>query len=196
MADTSTHASTERTAGEVWVPPRPSTLELAAGAWSGGLAAAGAPVLTPAIVRLLAPLNRGGEEHLVAGTGDEGWFGPHSVAWKVHSDIAMLVAGIGAFMLQTLHPRAMAGVFDHSSFGGDFFGRTRRTGEFVQGVVYGTSEEAQAWCDTVLAVHERVVGSTPDGRAYAANEPELLHWVHCTEYLAIAAATAASPPTR
>ena len=104
-----------------------------------------------------------------------------------------------AFALQTLHPRAMAGVWDHSAFGGDFFGRTRRTGEFVQGVVYDPSAAAERRCDGLRRIHDRVVGHTPDGRPYSAGDPDLLEWVHVTEYLAIASANrrfAAHPMSR
>ena len=106
---------------------------------------------------------------------------------------------MAAFALQTLHPRAMAGVWDHSSFGGDFFGRTRRTGEFVQGVVYDPSDAAQRRCDVLRRIHTKVVGHTPDGRPYSAGDPDLLEWVHVTEYLAIASANrrfAAHPMSR
>lgn len=123
------------------------------------------------------------------GTGDPGWFGPDSVAWRVHADPAIFVAGVAAFALQSLHPLALAGVADHGSFAEDFFGRTQRTGMFVAGVVYGSSAEAQARVDEVHRVHERVIGVAPDGRHYSANDPDLLEWVHVTEYLAIAAAS-------
>ena len=33
----------------------------------------------------------------------------------------------------------------------------------------------------VRAVHERVVGTAPDGRPYAASDPHLLRWVHVAE---------------
>jgi uncharacterized protein (DUF2236 family) len=122
------------------------------------------------------------------GVGDPGWFGPDSVAWKVHADTSVFVAGMAAFALQALHPLALAGVADHSSFAQDFMGRTRRTGEFVTGVVYGSSAEAAHRVAGVHRIHEHVVGVAPDGRPYSANDPELLEWVHITEYLAIAAA--------
>ena len=51
----------------------------------------------------------------------------------------------------------------------------------------------------VRKVHEPVVGVAPDGRPYAANDPDLLDWVHIAEYLAIAAANrrfALHPMTR
>ena len=187
-----------------WVPPTPSLVETAAGAAAGAWAALGAPVLIRLVRMGLAPL--GVSRHgtlptpdLNGASGDPGWFGPDSVTWRVHADTSMLVAGMTAFALQTLHPRAMAGVWDHSAFGGDFFGRTRRTGEFVQGVVYDPSAAAQRRCDTLRRIHDRVVGQTPDGRPYSAGDTDLLEWVHVTEYLAIASANrrfAAHPMSR
>jgi uncharacterized protein (DUF2236 family) len=55
-------------------------------------------------------------------------------------------------------------------------------------VVYGSSAEAARRVAGVRRIHERVVGVAPDGRPYSANDPELLEWVHITEYMAIAAA--------
>jgi len=47
--------------------------------------------------------------------GDPGLFGPHSVVWKVHADFsAMMVGGLSSLMIQALHPRALAAVWDHS----------------------------------------------------------------------------------
>jgi uncharacterized protein (DUF2236 family) len=195
---------------EPWVPPTPSLVETAAGAAAGAWAAVGAPVLVRVVRRGLGPLGVSRDGRLSSTNGaqgngehtddqDPGWFGPDSVTWRVHADTSMLVAGMTAFALQTLHPRAMAGVWDHSAFGGDFFGRTRRTGEFVQGVVYDPSTAAQRRCEGLRRIHDRVVGHTPDGRPYSAADPELLEWVHVTEYLAIAAANrrfAAHPMSR
>ena len=49
--------------------------------------------------------------------GDPGLFGPGSVPWRVHSDFTcMLIGGIAALLMQTLHPLALAGVWDHSKF--------------------------------------------------------------------------------
>jgi uncharacterized protein (DUF2236 family) len=183
---------------EAWVPPTASLVETAAGAAAGAWAAVGAPVLVRLARHGLAPLgvSRDGKVSAPNGDGadgdgadgDPGWFGPDSVTWRVHADTSMLVAGMTAFALQALHPRAMAGVWDHSAFGGDFFGRTRRTGEFVQGVVYDPSPAAERRCAALRRIHDRVVGHTPDGRPYSAGDPDLLEWVHVTEYLAIASA--------
>jgi uncharacterized protein (DUF2236 family) len=193
---------------EPWVPPTASLVETAAGAAAGAWAAVGAPVLVRLVRRGLGPLgvSRDAESAFrhaagagAGAAGDPGWFGPDSVTWRVHADTSMLVAGMTAFALQTLHPRAMAGVWDHSAFGGDFFGRTRRTGEFVQGVVYDPSAAAERRCAALRRIHDRVVGHTPDGRPYSAGDPDLLEWVHVTEYLALASANrrfAAHPMSR
>ena len=189
---------------DLWIPPTPSLVETAAGAAAGAWAAVGAPVLVRLVRRGLGPLGVSRDGRMPTANGqtgdpDPGWFGPDSVTWRVHADTSMLVAGMTAFALQTLHPRAMAGVWDHSAFGGDFFGRTRRTGEFVQGVVYDPSAAAQRRCEGLRRIHDRVVGHTPDGRPYSAADPDLLEWVHITEYLAIASANrrfAAHPMSR
>ncbi len=173
-----------------WVPSTPSSAELVGGIAGGLFGALAAPVIAGPILQAMTGLGPGpGSRPIDVGEmGDPGWFGPGSVAWRVHSDPSLLVAGIAAFTLQALHPLAMAGVAEHSAFSDDFMGRTRRTGEFVQGVVYGSTARAERLCRMVRKVHEPVVGVAPDGRPYAANDPELLDWVHIAEYLAIAAA--------
>ena len=173
-----------------WIPPTPGTAELLAGIGGGLFGALAAPVIAGPVLGSMAALGPGPEGRPTdpADAGDPGWFGPDSVAWRVHQDPSLLVAGIAAFTLQSLHPLAMAGVAEHSAFSDDFLGRTRRTGEFVQGVVYGSSRRAEHLCATVRRVHRSVVGLAPDGRPYDASDPELLDWVHIAEYLAIAAA--------
>jgi uncharacterized protein (DUF2236 family) len=113
--------------------------------------------------------------------GDPGWFGPGSVTWRVHADPSMLVGGIAALLLQALHPPTMAGVADHSNYRDDPLGRLARTGSFVVGTTYGSSEAAERLVRIVKAVHTRVVGTTPEGVPYDANDPDLITWVHATE---------------
>lgn len=176
----------------VWVPAGPSLRELLGSTAVGAGVAGGRPLITAALGAAAARRRRGPAArpdtvgHGQA--GDPGWFGPESTAWKVQADTSMFVAGIAAFALQLLHPLALAGVVDHSSFADDFLGRVMRTGEFVQGVVFGDSAEAERRTATVRRVHRRVVGTAPDGRPYDASDPDLLEWVHLGEYLAIAAA--------
>lgn len=117
-----------------------------------------------------------------APAGDPGWFGPGSVTWRVHSEFpGMLAGGLCALMLQTLHPLALAGVYDHSRFRDDLVGRLRRTTNFVAGTTYAPCAEVDRLVARVRSIHARVHGTLPDGRAYAAADPQLLAWVHVTE---------------
>lgn len=113
--------------------------------------------------------------------GDPGYFGPESVTWKVHSDGAMLIGGVRALLVQTMHPLAMAGVAEHSDYKRHPLDRLANTSSFVASTTFGTTEQADAAFALVTRVHERVVGTAPDGRAYSANDPHLLSWVHHAE---------------
>ncbi|WAJ38577.1 oxygenase MpaB family protein [Pseudomonas sp. GOM7] len=114
--------------------------------------------------------------------GDVGLFGPQSMVWEVHADFtAMMVGGVSALLLQMLHPLALAGVWDHSNFRQDMLGRLRRTSLFIAGTSYGGLQDAEQLIDKVRRIHLQVVGHAPDGRAYAASDPELLTWVHVSE---------------
>ncbi len=115
-------------------------------------------------------------------TGDPGQFGPDSVTWRVHAEFpGMLAGGLCALMLQALHPRALAAVYDHSNFREDLVGRLRRTTHFVAGTTYAPTAEAERLIARVRAIHARIAGYTSDGQPYRADEPALLTWVHVTE---------------
>ena len=114
--------------------------------------------------------------------GDPGWFGPDSATWRVHSDFpGMLAGGLAALTLQTLHPLALAGVWDHSNFRGDLVGRLRRTTAFVGGTTYAPRAQVEALIAHVRQIHTHIIGHAEDGRPYAADDPALLTWVHVTE---------------
>jgi uncharacterized protein (DUF2236 family) len=113
---------------------------------------------------------------------DDGLFGPASVVWRVHGDVTtMMVGGVAALLLQMLHPAVLAGVWDHSNFRHDMLGRLRRTARFIAQTSYGSRDEAAQAIARVRAVHDKVIGTLPDGTPYAANDPHLLAWVHVTE---------------
>lgn len=114
--------------------------------------------------------------------GDPGLFGPDSVTWKIHADFpSMMVGGLAALLLQSLHPLALAGVWDHSSFRRDVLGRLRNTTAFVARTTYAPRAAAEAAIARVVEIHHHVRGIAPDGRAYRADDPHLLAWVHCAE---------------
>ncbi|HEX2680805.1 MAG TPA: oxygenase MpaB family protein, partial [Candidatus Dormibacteraeota bacterium] len=47
---------------------------------------------------------------------DDGLFGPGSVVWRVNRDRCFPLAGMRSLMVQALHPLAMAGVAQHSTW--------------------------------------------------------------------------------
>ncbi|MBA3525007.1 MAG: DUF2236 domain-containing protein, partial [Geodermatophilaceae bacterium] len=100
---------------------------------------------------------------------------------QVHGDAAMFVGGLRALLLQSLHPLAMAGVAGHSGYRGDPWGRLHRTSHFLAVTTFGTEADAEAMIARIRAIHERVRGTAPDGRPYAASDPHLLRWVHVAE---------------
>lgn len=107
---------------------------------------------------------------------------PDGVARRVHSDVpAMVIGGLSALFLQTLHPLVMAGVAEHSDYASDPIGRLRRTAEFVARTTFGDLDDADRAIRQVRRVHRSVHGVAPDGRAYSAADPALVTWVHVAE---------------
>jgi len=110
--------------------------------------------------------------------GAPGWFTPDDPIWTVHGSVATFLGGIRSLLLQALHPLALAGVDRHSSYREDPFGRLQRTGAFIAATTYGCVDLAEQTVRAVRSMHTRVRGTAPDGRAYSAQDPDLLLWVH------------------
>lgn len=109
-------------------------------------------------------------------------FAPSSVAWRVHGDVvSMMAGGIASLLLQMLHPKVLAGVWDHSDFRADMHGRLRRTAKFISITTFDSAPRAEALIERINQVHARVKGVLPDGRPYDALDPRLLAWVHVAE---------------
>ena len=114
--------------------------------------------------------------------GDPGLFGPQSIVWQVHGDfMSMMIGGISSLILQALHPSALAGVWDHSSFREDLKGRLGRTAFFIAATTYGNTEMASQALARVKKIHDSLGGTLLDGRPYKVSDPHLLYWVHLTE---------------
>ena len=110
---------------------------------------------------------------------DLGLFGPGSLAWRLHRHPAMLVGGLRALMIQALHPLAMAGVANHSNYRNDVWGRFNRSADYVTVTVFGSTAQAEAAGRKVRMVHRYIRGvDAVTGRPYAADDPDLLVWVH------------------
>lgn len=117
----------------------------------------------------------------VANGEDLGMFGPQSSAWVIHADACLIIGGVAALLHQMLHPLAMAGVADHSSYRTDPWGRLHRTSSFLAEVIYGDSTTAKSHIEHVKNIHTRIKGTAPDGRPYRADDPVLLEYIHVTE---------------
>jgi len=113
---------------------------------------------------------------------DPGYFGRGSAVWHVHGGTPVLVAGIRALLLQTLHPGAMAGVHDWSRYREDPLGRLSGTVRWVLTTSFGDRAQAESGSAFVSRLHERVSGTYPGPAGepvpYSAADPELLSWVH------------------
>nr|WP_240939830.1 oxygenase MpaB family protein [Planosporangium flavigriseum] len=111
-----------------------------------------------------------------------GLFGPDSVTWRVHSEPILALGGMRALYLQTLHPRAMAGVAQNSGYRTDPWGRLERTAIYIATVAYGTTAQAHQAGERLRRLHARMWATDPDtGERFRIDEPDLLRWVHVTE---------------
>ncbi len=119
----------------------------------------------------------------MVGTDDDlGLFGPDSVTWKVHAEPIIGLAGLRALCLQSLHPRAIAGVMQNSGYRADPWGRLERTVIYVATVVYGTTAQARAAGERIRKIHSKMRANDPDtGEEFRIDDRELLRWVHVTE---------------
>jgi len=118
----------------------------------------------------------------VGGDNDLGLFGPDSMTWRVHAEPILAIAGFRALYLQTLHPRAMAGLAQNSAYRHDPWGRLNRTATYVGTVAFGTTAEARQAGERVRRLHSRLRATDPDtGEEFRLDEPDLLRWVHVTE---------------
>jgi uncharacterized protein (DUF2236 family) len=122
----------------------------------------------------------------VVDPGDPPWCPPGSASWTIHGDASFAVGGVLALWTQALHPLALAGVMEHSDFQEHPIRRALRTGRFVYTTTFAPGAEAEEMCAQVRSIHERVSGTAPDGRPYAAGDRELVDWIHCALLLSIA----------
>jgi len=127
----------------------------------------------------LEPLARAYVRAIPENPADDGLFGPRSMVWRVNRDRSFALAGMRSLMVQALHPLAMAGVAQHSTWRQDPFGRLAATNSYVLTTTYGDRASALAAAAWVRKVHVHVRGVDPEtGLPYAAEDPALLLWVH------------------
>jgi uncharacterized protein (DUF2236 family) len=113
-------------------------------------------------------------------------FSPEDKIWQVDRELALLLSGGRALLMQLAHPKIAAGVAEHSSFRDDPLGRLHRTMSAMWSIVFDEAGPAREAVERINGVHARVHGSVPatepsyGGMAYDAFEQELLLWVHAT----------------
>jgi len=134
------------------------------------------------IARTLSPLEslaKAYEKAAAEDPKDDGLYGPKSIVWHVHRDRSFPLAGLRSLMIQALHPLAMAGVAQHSTWRQDPFGRLAATSSYLLTTTYGDTESALAAAAWVRKIHVHVRGTDPEtGLPYSAEDPDLLLWVH------------------
>lgn len=138
-----------------------------------------APVRRALVRQVRATFNDQSKGEKPVPSSDDALFPPGSVIRRVHGDVtSMMVGGIAALLTQMLHPKALAGVWDHSDVHSDMLGRLRRTARFIATTTYADRDTAMQAIAKVKAIHEQVSGVLADGREYRATDPRLLAWVH------------------
>ena len=111
-------------------------------------------------------------------TGDPGLFGPSSVTWTVMGDMAAVIGGIRALLIQFVHPEVAAGMVDHSSYELDPLGRISRTTDYVAATSYGAMPEVERAVRAVRKAHRIVQGESHRAINYTADDADLSSWVH------------------
>jgi uncharacterized protein (DUF2236 family) len=105
--------------------------------------------------------------------------GPDSLTWRLFGDQRMLLVGMRAGLLQTMHPAIDLALREHDStyFQGPMK-RILRSLPQILGVVYDA--DARATAERVRDYHRPLKGMFPDGTRYSALNPDVFYWPHAT----------------
>ncbi|MCA9741516.1 MAG: DUF2236 domain-containing protein [Deferribacteres bacterium] len=107
------------------------------------------------------------------------------IAWRVHREAVLLLAGPRALLMQIAHPAIAAGVHDHSDWQRRPYRRLLRTLWLINQIVLGSDAVSQQAVRRVNRRHGRVRGhyradDSQPPQPYHANQPELQMWVLAT----------------
>ena len=129
---------------------------------------------------LLKQTGRHDEPHIFGGPpGDAGLIGPGSMSWEINGDMAsVVIGGLGAIVMEILHPSVMAGVQDLSNYREQPERRGKTTFGYVVTTTFANTRAATRLINVVKKMHSQVEGTRPDGVPYRALDPELIGWVH------------------
>jgi uncharacterized protein (DUF2236 family) len=148
-----------------------------------------APIVLPrplrsgleAATRALFDLGDQSSADFMRPAGEAALVSPDSVSWRVFKNpLSLFIGGVAAVIMELAEPRVRTGVWEHTAFRIDPIRRLRRTGLAAMVTIYSARSMAEAMIARIRRMHDRVAGSTPAGKAYHANDPELLNWVQGT----------------
>jgi uncharacterized protein (DUF2236 family) len=111
-----------------------------------------------------------------------GLYLPSDAPWVVHGNVATLIGGIRALLMQALHPGSLTGVEQHSRYEHDPLGRLAGTTRWLTVMTFGSQEAIDLEAGRVNRMHDHVKGEYTTGlgetKPYKAADPDLLLWVH------------------
>ena len=111
--------------------------------------------------------------------GDPGYFGPHTMMWKINREITVLFGGARALLMHAAHPLIAAGARQTSFYQRDPWKRLIRTLSLQNSVTFGTKIEADESATRINKLHEVIKGEDEiTGGIYDALDQEQLLWVH------------------
>lgn len=118
----------------------------------------------------------------VAASDEPGLYLPDEAPWIAHADLATLVGGIRALLMQALHPGSLTGVRSHSRYKTDLLGRLSGTIRWLTMTTFASTASVSGEADRVNKMHARVKGKYKNSSGktidYKAADPHLLLWVH------------------
>ncbi len=114
-----------------------------------------------------------------------GYFGPHTITWRLYREPCFVFGGVRALLLQIAHPAVADGVARYSNFQKDPFGRGYRTFAAMAMIYFGDKKQAEATAHRLWRIHSAIQGHYPIPNhqspiPYSANDPGLLLWVLAT----------------
>ena len=134
-----------------------------------------------AATRALFNLGNQSSADFLRPAGEAALVSPDSVSWHVFKNpLSLFIGGVAAVIMELAEPRVRTGVWEHTTFRIDPIRRLRRTGLAAMVTIYGARCMTEAMIARIRGMHDRIAGSTPAGKAYRANDPELLNWVQGT----------------
>jgi uncharacterized protein (DUF2236 family) len=107
--------------------------------------------------------------------------GPDSITWQRAGDARVMLGIRAAILLQMAHPNVGAAIGQVMDLSGEEpWGRLVNSADFLNQLIYGGPQVVPDMARGLRKFHERIKGTTDDGRPFDALDPEAYAWVHAT----------------